>query len=141
MDKVEDIAEKINDGLDKEVKRIDSPKDVVTNSILSLVSDQLHKASNYDIIIQKAQDKVVDRIDNNELEFSELMEVISTMNNKKLEIINSMFDPFRGQKQGLFDNGNESSPDDFDKGIKNLSHDELQTLEAVFRGVQNLSKK
>jgi len=145
-EKIETMANSINKGFedDKNLECVNkaisiSPKERLQRSILGLVEDQLTKATSYDIIIQKASKRVEERIDANELSLDSLMQIISTFTSKKLDVIQTVFDPFKSsQKDNLFDA--RESDSDFEKGLKDMSPEQLKLMDQVNYMIQHANE-
>jgi hypothetical protein len=141
-DDIDTFSKKIINGLDdtqiaKDVSVANiSPKEHFLKSVLDLVTDQLHKASDYDIVIDAAIEKVKDRVEHNELSVSELMDVISLLTNKKLDLVKTAFAPFQNSQKSILDS--TSNGDDFEKGLKEYNPEQLKLIDKI---VNVISKK
>ncbi len=143
MDSVfEKDIEKIQKGLQEEdsqvlLERTILPEDRLRNAILGLVEKQVKEACNYDKAINLAVNSLIDKINTNELNTSELLSVIGTLANKKVDLIGTTLDPFKPTPNGvsllLPPVEKKKTEDDFTSGLKDLSSDELNTLNSIFK--------
>lgn len=133
----------IMDGLDNKQLEFDAslermvlPEERLRESLLGLVEKQTREACNYDKAIGLAISSVVDKIQTNELTASELLNVISTLSNKKIDLITGILEPFKPTPNGvsllLPPVKEKQREDDFTEGLKAMNAEELQTIQKVF---------
>lgn len=143
MNKMENDINDIMDGLDNKelefdanVQRMVLPEERLRESLLGLVEKQTREACNYDKAIGLAISSVVDKIQTNELTASELLNVISTLSNKKIDLITGILEPFKPTPNGvsllLPPVKEKQREDDFTEGLKAMNAEELQTIQKVF---------
>lgn len=143
MSKVENDINDIMEGLDNKelefdanVQRMVLPEERLRESLLGLVEKQTREACNYDKAIGLAISSVVDKIQTNELTASELLNVISTLSNKKIDLITGILEPFKPTPNGvsllLPPVKEKQREDDFTEGLKAMNAEELQTIQKVF---------
>lgn len=143
MNKMENDINDIVDGLDNKQLEFDAslermvlPEERLRESLLGLVEKQTREACNYDKAIGLAISSVVDKIQTNELTASELLNVISTLSNKKIDLITGILEPFKPTPNGvsllLPPVKEKQREDDFTEGLKAMSAEELQTIQKVF---------
>lgn len=133
--------QQIQKGLQEEnqeilIERTILPEERLRNSLLGLVEKQTREACNYDKAIGLAISSVVDKIQTNELTASELLNVISTLSNKKIDLITGILEPFKPTPNGvsllLPPVKEKQREDDFTEGLKAMNAEELQTIQKVF---------
>ena len=143
MSKMENDINDIMEGLDNKelefdanVQRMVLPEERLRESLLGLVEKQTREACNYDKAIGLAISSVVDKIQTNELTASELLNVISTLSNKKIDLITGILEPFKPTPNGvsllLPPVKEKQREDDFTEGLKAMNAEELQTIQKVF---------
>lgn len=143
MNKMENDINDIMDGLDNKQLEFDAslermvlPEERLRESLLGLVEKQTREACNYDKAIGLAISSVVDKIQTNELTASELLNVISTLSNKKIDLITGILEPFKPTPNGvsllLPPVKEKQREDDFTEGLKAMNAEELQTIQKVF---------
>ena len=142
MDSVfEKDIEKIQKGLQEEdsqvlLERTMLPEDRLRNAILRLVEKQVKEACNYDKAINLAVNSLIDKINTNELNTSELLSVIGTLANKKVDLIGTTLDPFKPTPNGvsllLPPIKEKQREDDFTEGLEAMNAEELQTIQKIF---------
>lgn len=143
MNKMENDINDIMDGLDNKqleqdvfVERISTPEERLRTSLLGLVEKQAKEACNFDKAIGLAIGAVVDKIRTNEMTVSELLNTISTLSNKKTDIITTILEPFKPTPNGVSSllppAPKKEREDDFTEGLKAMSAEELQTIQKVF---------
>jgi len=143
MNKIENDINDIMEGLDNKelefdanVQRMVLPEERLRESLLGLVEKQTREACNYDKAIGLAISSVVDKIQTNELTASELLNVISTLSNKKIDLITGILEPFKPTPNGvsllLPPVKEKQREDDFTEGLKAMNAEELQTIQKVF---------
>lgn len=146
MDSVfEKDIEKIQKGLEEgnqevSVERTVLPEDRLRNAILGLVEKQVKEACNYDRAINLAVGSLIDKINTNELSTSELLSVVGTLANKKVDLISTTLEPFKPTPNGvsllLPPVEKKKTEDDFTSGLKDLSSDDLNTLNTIFKTLE-----
>lgn len=139
-------VEGIVEGLDKEIsedvmaERVLLPEERLRNALLGLVEKQVKEACNYDEAINLAVSSVKDKIVTNELTTSELLNVISTLSNKKVDLIATTLEPFKPTPNGvsllLPPIREREKEDDFSEGMKNVTGEELEVLNNLFKALK-----
>lgn len=143
MSKMENDINDILDGLDNPqleqdayIERITSPEERLRTSLLGLVEKQTIEACNFDKAIGLAIGAIVDKIRTNEMTVSELLNTVSTLSNKKTDIITTILDPFKPTPNGVSSllppAPKKEREDDFTEGLKAMNAEELQTIQKVF---------
>lgn len=143
MNKMENDINDILNGLDSPqleqevfVERISTPEERLRTSLLGLVEKQAKEACNFDKAIGLAVGAVVDKIRTNEMTVSELLNTITTLSNKKNDLIVSILEPFKPTPNGVSSllppAPKKEREDDFTEGLKAMNAEELQTIQKVF---------
>jgi len=134
-------------GLDKEatpdvqVQRIKSPDEKLRESLLNFVSKQIDEIQKLDVVIALSLNNLIGRLQTNELSASEVLNIINTLSNKKVDVTTSILEPFKPTPNGTnvllppAKEGNEFS--DFERGMKEMSKEDLKVLEGLFRAIQS----
>lgn len=142
-DNIKSIVEKLDDedsNADVELERMTLPEDRLRNSLLSLVEKQAREANNYDKAIGLALNSVIDKIATNELTTSELLSVISTLSNKKVDLISGILEPFKPTPNGvsllLPPVKEKETENDFTEGLSAMSQTELDTINKFYNVIK-----
>jgi len=145
--KTEDTIVEIMSGLnnedvshDVEMQRIE-PADVrLKNKLLDLVSGQVGEIAKLDRIISKGLTSLEDRIVLNELSAQDTLNVINTLSNKKIDLTTAILDPFKAAPGGtspLLPPAKEKDDNtDLERGLKEMSPEQLKVVEKLFRVLQ-----
>lgn len=142
-DNIKTIVEKLDDddnNADIELERMTLPEERLRNSLLSLVEKQAREANNYDKAIGLAVNSIIDKITTNELTTGELLSVISTLSNKKVDLISGILEPFKPTPNGvsllLPPVKEKETENDFTDGLNSMSKEELATINKFYNVIK-----
>jgi hypothetical protein len=129
---------------DVEVQRIE-PADVrLRKSLLNFVSDQVLEIKKLDDVVTIALRNLVERLQANELSAQETLSVISTLANKKTDMTTAILEPFKASNDGkspLLAPPKADDATDFEQGLKDMSKEDRDVLERLFRVTQAESNR
>lgn len=142
-DNIKTIVEKLDDeefNDDVQLERMILPEERLRNSLLSLVEKQAREANNYDKAIGLAVNSIIDKISTNELTTGELLSVISTLSNKKVDLISGILEPFKPTPNGvsllLPPVKEKETENDFTEGLSAMSQAELDTINKFYNVIK-----
>jgi len=142
-DNIKTIVEKLDDeefNDDVQLERMILPEERLRNSLLSLVEKQAREANNYDKAIGLAVNSIIDKISTNELTTGELLSVISTLSNKKVDLISGILEPFKPTPNGvsllLPPVKEKETENDFTDGLNSMSKEELATINKFYNVIK-----
>ncbi len=142
-DNIKTIVEKLDDeefNDDVQLERMILPEERLRNSLLSLVEKQAREANNYDKAIGLAVNYIIDKISTNELTTGELLSVISTLSNKKVDLISGILEPFKPTPNGvsllLPPVKEKETENDFTDGLNSMSKEELATINKFYNVIK-----
>ena len=142
-DNIKTIVEKLDDeefNDNVQLERMILPEERLRNSLLSLVEKQAREANNYDKAIGLAVNSIIDKISTNELTTGELLSVISTLSNKKVDLISGILEPFKPTPNGvsllLPPVKEKETENDFTDGLNSMSKEELATINKFYNVIK-----
>jgi hypothetical protein len=128
----EESISKIMSDCEEDIKDaviIETQEEKLKKSLYKFVVDQLAEVEKYDSIIRKSIECLNLRLQSNELSANEILSVISTISNKKSDIIQTLLEPFKTSI--ILKNPNDDHSD-FSRGLKELRPDQLELINKVF---------
>lgn len=129
---------------DVEIQRIESADVRLRKTLLNFVSDQVAEIKKLDDVVTIALHNLVQRLQANELSSQETLSVISTLANKKVDMTTAILEPFKANNEGkspLLLPPKEDDMSDFEQGLKDMTKEDRDVLERLFRVTQAQSNK
>lgn len=149
-EKTEDDIVTIMNDLDKpadkdvQVIRIKSQSELLRDSLTGFVQGQLGEISKLDRVINLGLSSLANRLEANELNAADTLNVVNTLSNKKTDLSTALLDPFKPSTTApsplLTQPKEKEDKSDFEQGLKEMTSDEQKIIDRVFRMLQQNDK-
>lgn len=145
MDIIEKDAKELlgnldNPSLEEEANDISvqSQSDLLRNTTFSFLQRQMATIGGYETVIANALSLLNERILAKELDVESTLKVVNSLSSQVTGKTSVLLEPFKAAPQSsspLIPPARQESESDLDRGLKDLSSDELKTLEKFYRAV------
>lgn len=120
--------------------RIKSQSELLRDSLTGFVQGQLGEISKLDRVINLGLDSLAARLEANELNVADALNIVNTLSNKKTDLTTSLLDPFKPSTTApsplLTQPKEKDDSSDIERGLKDMSSEDMKTLDKFFRSVQ-----
>jgi len=147
VDKTEANIVEIMTGLDDskskdvQVIRMKSQSELLRDSLTEFVQGQLCEITRLDTVISKGLQSLENRLDLNELNAADTLNVINTLSNKKTDLATALLEPFKPSTTApsplLTQPKEKDLTSDFEQGVKEMTSEQLKILDKLIRVTQN----
>ncbi len=138
-----DIMNELNKETEEhiELERMTTPDERLRSSLLNFVTKQINEIDKLDKVVELSLNSLKAKIELNELSASEILNVINTISNKKVDITTAILDPFKVTGNGtsplLPPATQRSDSTDFERGVKEMSSEDLRIIEKVTKYIES----